>query len=153
MRLTPYDDDYPTCEQTHAILRIYSGAMLPSEVSERLMLTPTLARTVGEFVPSSLSGRGHQVSRNRWELSSEKFVASKDLRRHLDWLLGRLAPAEGAIKKLNEHADVAASIYCSWWSAHGQGGPVLGPEQMKRIGGLGLELGFEIMFFGDDERQ
>lgn len=151
MQLTPYNNDYPTCERTHAIFRIYPGSTLPSEVSERLSLTPTLARTVGEFVPSSLSGHGHYVSRNRWELSSESFVVSKDLRRHLDWLLDRLTPAQLAIRTLNERTEVAAVIHCSWWSAHGQGGPLLGPSHMQRIGDLGLELGFEIMFFGDEE--
>ena len=151
MRRTAYDDEYPTCERTSAALRIYPRSMLPADVSKALMLTPTLARTVGEFVPSALAGRGHRVARTRWELSSEECVTSKDLRRHLDWLLAQLQPASAALRALSARDDVQSAVHCSWWSAHGEGGPVLWPEQMQKLAELDLELSFEIMFFSDDE--
>jgi hypothetical protein len=41
-------------------------------------------------------------------------------------------------------------ISCAWWSANGDGGPVLWPSQMAKMAELGVECGFELAFYGDD---
>ena len=35
-------------------------------------------------------------------------------------------------------------IFCYWLSAGGHGGPTLSPAIMRRLGELGLEIGFDI---------
>src|SRR5687768_6453989 len=87
---TPIDDTYPTCEECRAMLCIYSDKH-PDEISKTLGLAPTDSSFVGEVKTNSL-GRSRVSHRNNWFLSSETFVDSKDLRRHLDWILGKLTP-------------------------------------------------------------
>lgn len=93
------------------------------------------------------------MPKNAWFLSSEQNVNSRDLRRHLDWLLARLAPAGEALRRLQQEQDVRMSVICIWWSAHGGGGPTLWPEQMKVMAELGLECGFEVAFFGNEDEE
>src|SRR4051812_45805590 len=43
-----YDDDYATCVRTHATLRVYTGDMDPSSVTDRLRVEPTRSVRRGE---------------------------------------------------------------------------------------------------------
>jgi hypothetical protein len=43
-----YNDDYPTCEYTHAKLRVYSDGVLPEEMSAVLNIALTLPRFPGQ---------------------------------------------------------------------------------------------------------
>jgi len=149
-RRTPYDDSYGTCERTDAKLRIYSGAMVPEEVTNRLKIKPTWTQTVGETFRNSLE-RERIASINGWFLSSEGMVSSLDLRRHLDWLLERLIPAKQELLELQKLSGVSMDISCIWWSAYGHGGPILWPEQMSRMSELNLECGFDLYFYGDED--
>ncbi|MEW5959070.1 MAG: DUF4279 domain-containing protein [Chloroflexota bacterium] len=150
IRGTPYDDEYATCEFTYAKLRVYPGKLDPMSVTQYLGITPTSTMTEGEHIVNSL-GRERIVPQNGWFLSSEGQVSSKDVRRHLDWLLDRLEPISERLKGLQEQPEVKMYIVCIWWSAYGQGGPTLWPEQMKRMAEMNLECGFDIYFFGDEE--
>lgn len=152
MHQTPYDDSYETCERTHAELRIYSGELSPRVVTERLGVEPTVLNEKGKVRVSS-TGRERAIPTNLWLLSSEGHVESRDLRRHLDWILEHVSGAADAIRELGNVPGVTLALHCSWWSAHAHGGPALWPEQMRRIADLGVELNFEIMFFGDDRDQ
>jgi hypothetical protein len=149
-RRTPYDDEYPTCEFTYAELRVYPGKLNPLSVTHHLGITPTSTRTKDERIVNSL-GRERTVPMNGWFLSSEGHISSKDVRRHLDWLLDNLEPFSDRLKELQELPEVKMSIECIWWSAYGQGGPTLWPEQMKRLAEMNLECGFDVSFFGDEE--
>lgn len=149
-RRTPYDDAYGTCERTAVKLRIHPGEMVPELVTRRLGVEPTSTQKVGEVFRNSL-GRERTAPINAWFLSSEGKVSSLDLRRHLDWLLGRLMPAKEALLALQNCAGVGMDVSCVWWSAHGHGGPVLWPEQMSQLAELNLECGFELSFYGDDD--
>jgi hypothetical protein len=40
-----------------------------------------------------------------------------------------------------------------WWSATGQGGPTLWPEQMRLLAELNLECSFDVSFFGDEGKR
>lgn len=148
-RLTPYNDGYRTCESTYAELRIYSGDLPPSEVTQLLRLSPSEVHEKGQTRRSRL-GRTHVLHLNGWFLSSEGHLASKDLRRHLDWLLGALGPSLDGLTELQSRSDVRVTVACIWRSAHGHGGPVLWPEQMRRLAELDLEVGFDVYFFGDE---
>lgn len=148
--LSPYNDDYSSCDQTYAELRVYSGDLLPAEVSSRLGLEPTTVNERGKQRVSLTTGRTRTLPLNAWFVSSEGLVVSKDLRRHLDWVLDRIEPAADAICALQTVPGVRIEISCSWWSATGNGGPTLSPPQMRRMAELGLECAFEVMFFPDE---
>lgn len=139
MHLTagPYVDDYAACEFTCAKLVVVAAGRAPSAVSERLGLEPTTASEGG--------------ARTWWVLSSEHVVDSRDARRHLDWLLDRIEPAAASLRELREAKDVRTSVRCVWWSKGAHGGPALWPEQLSRLAALGLELGFDLCFFGNVE--
>lgn len=81
-----YDDSYPTCERADAELRVYTGEMDPDLVSRRLGISPSRLLVKGQQITNSL-GRERVVKLNGWFLSSEGTSASRDLRRHIDWLL------------------------------------------------------------------
>jgi len=146
-RRTPYDDNYETCERTYAELRIYSDDMDPRLITRWLGIDPTEASTKGEPVAC---GMGRQRVAKGWFLSSENVVASRDLRRHLDWLLDKIELTAGKLGELQNKAGLTMGINCVWWSATGSGGPTLWPEQMVRMANLELECSFEVCFFGEE---
>jgi hypothetical protein len=93
---------------------------------------------------------GRQRVAKGWFLSSENVVASRDLRRHLDWLLDKIELTAGKLGELQNKAGLTMGINCVWWSATGSGGPTLWPEQMVRMANLELECSFEVCFFGEE---
>lgn len=103
---------------------------------------------VGTKITNS-HGRTREIVIAGWFLSSKGYVNSKDLRDHLDWLLTRVEPSAGALKKLQNCPNVTMGIDCVWRSLAGHGGPVLWPEQMNRMSTLNLECSFDIYFVGD----
>jgi hypothetical protein len=147
--MTPLDDQYPNCERTYAELRIYGDTLDPDAITKSIGILPSSSQRRGE-VRSGFRNRQRIVSVGGWFLSSEGNVESRDLRRHLDWLLARLWPAATALKNLQAQEGVRMSVTCIWWS-RGDGGPALWPEQMGRLADLELECGFEISFYGDDD--
>ena len=42
------------------------------------------------------------------------------------------------------------TVQCIWWSATGQGGPTLWPEQMRLLAALNPECSFDVSLFGDE---
>jgi len=143
-RLTGVNDDYPTCERTYAELRIY-GSFDPDEISQHLELKPSLANGPTQPKP------GYRERPSGWFLSSEGNVDSRDLRRHLDWVLERVGPKRPQLRELQLRPGITMTMWCVWWSALGGGGPTLWPEQMEVLGRLNLECTFEFAFYGDDE--
>jgi hypothetical protein len=149
--LTPVDDQYGTCERTCAVLRIYSGDMRPAEVSTLLGIVPAFTVGVGEQKPSNSIGRSRVGKVNGWFLSSQSAVESKDIRHHLDWLLGILRQSSEELRELQEHPGVRMSVDCIWWSKQGGGGPTLWPEQMRGLSDLNLECSFDFAYYGDED--
>jgi hypothetical protein len=148
-RRTPYNDAYGTCSATRAELLIYPGSIHPSEVTEMLQLQPTDACAVGD-VRTSKRGRTRIAKNSMWTLSSEGSVESLDVRRHLDWLLGRLEAKTRELRGLQDAPGVQMSVNCAWYSRVGHGGPTLWPEQMRGLAEMNLECSFDIYFLPDD---
>ncbi|MCU0914205.1 MAG: DUF4279 domain-containing protein [Planctomycetes bacterium] len=135
-----YNDEYATCEKTYATLCIYPGERDPDEVTERLRVQPTSIQRRGEpFVVSSL----RRCRLHAWFLCSQEYVESRDSRRHIDWILDRVEPARQALAALRE-GGARRYLSCYWLSAHGHGGPILSPQQMRRLADLDLECGYDI---------
>lgn len=146
--LTPLDDCYATCERTRAVLRIHCGERSPNDMTEYLSIEPTETVEVGVAKPRRNGKLGPPGKVNLWLLDSEQHMESKDLRRHIDWVLDQLDPAAERILKLRE-AGLLIDIWCVWWSSTGQGGPALWPKQMARVALLDLELSIDFAYFGE----
>lgn len=143
-----YDDSYPTCYETHATFRLFHEQLDPSRISERLGLEPTSQQRRGEHlhpdprhdVPAMVGG---------WFLSTGTKVDSKDIRRHIDWLVEMLGPRREQLEQLREEG-VHMDVHCYWGSAAGHGGPTLSAAQMEQLARLGLDVWFDVYFVGDD---
>lgn len=148
-----YKDEWGSCELTYAMLCIYSGDVHPDEVSRRLDLIPERVTIAGRSVTNSL-GRTRTDELNAWFLSSEHFVTSLDMRRHLDWLLDRMEEHAEAIASLRADPAMSVRVKCSWWSKTGAQavGPVLSPHQMSRLCALDADLEIWFSNWGEDDR-
>ena len=93
----PYDDLYETCAETRVALLIYSGDILPDVITHRLALPPTGVSIAGRMTNPNSIGISRKEKLNIWKYSSEGQIISRDIRRHLDWMLDKLQPAKPAI--------------------------------------------------------
>ncbi|MCA9622299.1 MAG: DUF4279 domain-containing protein [Myxococcales bacterium] len=169
-----YDDEYPSCRRTYATFRLFSSTATPEEIGRALLCEPTDTHHRGDRVSSrsnpranassTSEARGRGTTRRRepegrptryavrpthgWFLSTEAALASKDTRRHLDWLLDRLEPRAAELAELLANG-AEADIFCFWASARGQGGPTLSPPQMRRLASLQLSCSYDC--YGPDD--
>lgn len=147
----PIDDADESCDRTCAKLLIYSGAMKPSEVTDLLGIQPTDYVAIGEERSSHSTGRTRIGKVNGWFLSSESHVDSKDLRRHVDWLIEKLQGHSESLKKLQARDGIRMTVSCIWWSKYGGGGPTLWPKQMRDLVKLNLECSFDFQYYGGED--
>lgn len=77
-------------------------------------------------------------------------MQSRDVRRHLDWILERLLPAKDKLQALKAEG-VEAAVSCYWLSVYGHGGPTLSPQQMRGLVEFGLECWFDCYSSGEGE--
>ena len=135
-----FDDDYPSCEETYATLRVFSEASTAADITEALGVEPTEFFSKGD----SFGGKGQLRSHSGWLLSTRGHVTSRDARRHLAWLLERLRAKKDALESLrNSGAELDISCY---YVSMGQGGPAMSAEQMLELGNLGLDVWWDIYF-------
>lgn len=139
-----YDDDYPTCLQTYAMLRLFSNDVGPDEVTALLGVVPTDA-----FAKGALFGESRTRRFNAWFLSSEGAFDSRDSRRHIDWIISKIMGRSRELAGLQARG-VDIDVSCYWVSA-GQGGPVLSPRQMKDLVELNLNVAWDIYFGESNE--
>jgi hypothetical protein len=144
-----YDDDYGTCARTHATLLIYPVRTDPETITERLGIEPSKWQRKGGPLASSLRRPPRIAEIDGWFLSTKGRVESRDLRRHIDWILDQIEGKTGELRSLqDEGARICVSCY--WVSKFGEGGPTMSPEQMRKLGALNLELWFDIDFVDED---
>ena len=137
-QLIMYDDNYPTCKVTYATLRIYHDELEPDVVSSRLVLRPSESQKKGQAL-----GPNRVAPLGGWFLSSQDQVISKDVRRHVAWILDQMEGRKDQFLKLQDEG-YETDIFCYWLSASGHGGPELDPELMQRLVSLRLPIGFDI---------
>jgi hypothetical protein len=143
-----YNDDYPTCSRTYATLRIYPETLDPVELTGRLGIEPSIWQRRGELVNPN-AGKPRTFELHGWFLYSKDSVDSKDLRRHVDWLLAILTP-KGEILRSLQNEGCRMDVCCLWDSKSGHGGPTLWPQQMAELARLNLKLWFDVYFVGVD---
>ena len=139
-RPSDYDDSYATCVETYSTLRIFSDNLAPEEVTSLLKVGPTESFRKGD---AHAQGK-LQRKANGWFHSTKGRINSKDTRRHIDAILSALDGRVAAIKKLQTSGckiDIT-----SYWMSCGQGGPWLMPEQMLKLGALGISVWWDIYF-------
>jgi hypothetical protein len=141
-----YNDAYATCKETSAALRIAHPALDPEAISAQLHLTPSWAWRKGE--PKEPRQRPARIG--MWALDTDGVVASRDLRRHLDWLLDHLHD-KGAILDQLRQQGYAIDVFSTWVRLGGTGGPTLSPRNMRGLADLSLELQFEFWAVDEDE--
>jgi hypothetical protein len=135
--VTEYNDDYPTCSSTYATLRIYPGDVSLDDITSRLNVTPTSTQTAEKRPPGVMDLPAG------WFLCSKDAVQSRDVRRHIDWILDQIADKSNLFEALRV-AGVQADLSCYWATASGHGGPSLWPTQMAILASLGLEIWFDV---------
>jgi len=141
-------DDYPTCKETSAVLRIFSDEIDPREITRLLRVEPSSIQIKGE---RKYPNKAEYINKeNGWFLDSEDLVESRDLRRHLEWLLNKTNNCHDKLKELSSKG-AEITIFCPWQSASGQGGPTMDPQQMKVLGDLNIELLFEFWVCDEDD--
>lgn len=143
-----YRDDYPTCAQTYATLILLHEDLNAELLTQELGIQPTETWKQGEV--RNPGSRTPVVSRiGGWFLRTQETVASRDVRRHIDWLLNQVEPRRSVLGRLRT-AGYRMEISCFWVSAFGHGGPTLSPAQMARLADLGLEVWFDVYLDGSD---
>ena len=135
-----YDDGYATCESTYATLRIYHQDLDPDSVSALLGLQPTrsFARTQ--------TASGYRSKHGAWFLSTEEYATSRDVRRHVDWILAQLEGKHNVLHTMQQ-SGYRMDIFCYWVSKSGHGGPMLSPSTMRQLADANLPIGFDVYFY------
>jgi hypothetical protein len=141
-----YDDSYPTCLETYSTLCIFSGDLAPEEITASLKLEPSETFRKGDLH----SLRKLRRKTNGWFYSTEHLTDSRDFRRHLDIILDALEGRNDAVTDL-QSKGCGMDITTYWVSKSGQGGPWLMPEQMLKLGSLGIEIWWDIYFRSEAE--
>lgn len=141
-----YNDDYPTCVETYATLRCYHAEAAPEAVTEALGIQPSSSHVKGTQLMD-----GRQVCRpiSGWLLRSKGAVESRDVKRHIDWLLDQVCSLESRLTALKDQGW-RMDINCYWLSG-GQGGPMLDPSQMAELARLNLTCGFDVYWVAESE--
>lgn len=136
-----YRDEYPTCAQTYATVRVFHPQLDLNRVTAALHIQPSEA-----WLPGAIRF-GAQRKQGGWLLSSDGNVDSRDLRRHLDWVLDKLMLRVEEVENLMLDGH-AIDVSCYWASASGHGGPALDPDQMGKLAALRLPIWFDVYFPG-----
>jgi len=137
-QIVEYKDDFNTCKETFVTFRIIHEALNPEEITGKFQLAPSDSWRKGE--PKEWKGRAARTG--MWVLSTENRVLSRDLRRHLDWIIEHVQDKSLVLDDLRTqgyHIDV----FCHWVQLGGTGGPILSPRNMEGMSRLSLEISFE----------
>ncbi len=140
-----YDDSYSTCVETYSTLRVFSDTVSPDEITTLLRVEPTTAFRMGE----SHAGGRLKRKENGWFYCTKDMCDSRDTRLHIDLILAAFEGRKDAVEQLRIHGceiDIT-----SYWVSSGQGGPWLMPQQMLKLGDLGIGVWWDVYFPGESE--
>src|SRR5579859_3905963 len=129
-----YDDSYPTCVEIYSTIRVFSDDIAPDEITNLLKIQPSETFRKGD---SHNRGKLKRKA-NGWFYCTKDLSSSKDGRRHIDLILAALDGKGASVQELQSRGceiDIT-----SYWSSTGQGGPWLMPEQMLKLGALGIDI-------------
>jgi hypothetical protein len=132
-------------------LRISSGGIAPTQVSERLGLDATSA--VGcEPMPEPLRAHNFRLGqRNGWFLESEVHIDSREPREHIDWFLHQIPVFQPGLAALMKEPDVEADISINVWSDSGNASLFLMPADFLGFFALGLPVVIAFADYPDEK--
>ena len=133
-----YFDDYATCESTFATFLVSSVDLDWDAISKILGVEPTRINDRARLRASECNRQLVHV----WMFSTLNLVESRDLRRHLHFLLPMLSERSIELSKLRE-LGCRTEISCFWSSAAGHGGPIIDTQSSQIIGSLELDIWFD----------
>ncbi len=128
--------------KTHAQLRIYHDELDPERITSLLGIEPSQIQVRGRARTTSI-GKDFTPPIGGWFLSTKGINTSRDVRRHVAWILDRLAGKDDILRSLQADG-CRMDIFCYWLSADGHGDPIPSPAIMRRLGELELEIRFDI---------
>lgn len=135
-----FDDEYPTCKETYATLRVFSQTLMAADITDVLGLLPSESFSKGEAY-----GNQQLVRRETgWLLTSRESVNSRDTKRHVAWVVEKLmfkGESMQALKKLEAEVDVSC-----YYLSIGQGGPSISAELMLELGKLEIDVWWDVYF-------
>ena len=136
-----YDDDYPTCLETFASVRVWSGDLTVSEVSTILGTSPTWSVAKGDLRSERTSPNRRHYDEHGWSFSTQELSDSRDCRRHLDILIDRVLSDGAAIQNLkSKGCKVDVVVFYSYT----QGGPTISPVQMTALAKAGVDVWWDL---------
>ena len=143
-----YDDDYPTCLETWATIRIFSDELTPSEISSALGVEANQSFLEGELRSKRASPKKRYFETNGWFFCTETLSKSRDCRRHLDIVIERVLRNSSAVATLQERGcQMDITIFYSYT----QGGPTLSPKQMSALANANLDLWWDLYRSSEDD--
>jgi hypothetical protein len=137
-----YLAENPLGKAAHATFAFFGDDLQPDEVTSRLEITPDLARTKGQTIPS----RGGAITQPTgvWLIESQAAIQSTSLERHLDYLLRRIEPRNSDVIAICNEFGAEVGFNCFWVPAGFHGGPMLSASILGRISLLEAGLWFDI---------
>jgi hypothetical protein len=135
-------NDIKECRITFAI---YPDNIHPDEITSRLGITPTERNILGEQRINSI-GQIRIINVAGWFLSSDNIVQSRDMRDHLDWILGKVSPTKEAIILLQSMPQVQMRIRCVSCARKYHNAQTLSVKHAQILADLNLEFDFDYYF-------
>lgn len=133
--------DHTVSDRTWATLRISGEHLDPSDITARLLIVPSRA-----FVKGDRRGTDGVWRHGYWGITSQDKVHSTDLQLHIAWLLEQLEPVQEELKALIAQEGIKADVFCFWEFSTHNAALVLGPETLRGLGALNLELAVDTYF-------
>ncbi len=132
--LIEYDDDYSSCERTYVTLSFYHEEFCSDTVTRLLLVDPTRI---------TKKNKRRKINKNGWFFSTQDLVESRDVRRHLRFLLDMFKNKKTEFDFLRNN-DWSTVIHCFWESTEGNGGPILDYRTMELLSILKLDIHFDV---------
>ncbi|RKZ79729.1 MAG: hypothetical protein DRR19_24600 [Candidatus Parabeggiatoa sp. nov. 1] len=129
-----YKDEYSSCERTYVTLSFYHEKLHSDEVTKVLIIKPTRTTEKNEQ---------RKINKNGWFFSTQDTVESRDVRRHLRFLLDIFKNKENEVNFLRNEGW-STKIYCFWESTEGNGGPILDYRTMELLSIFKLDIHFDV---------
>lgn len=129
-----YKDEYASCARTYVTLSFYHDKFYSDEVTKILTINPTRTSEKNEF---------KKINQNGWFFSTQDMVKSRDVRRHLRFLLNTFKNKENEFNSLRNDGW-SSRVYCFWESTEGNGGPIIDHWTMKLLSQFELDIHFDV---------
>jgi hypothetical protein len=148
-RYTPINDSDPFCISVWVSFCIFG--IDPDIVTKKLGIEPSSQQKIA--VPRLLPNGKQEIGKiNNWILRSRDHVQSRDIRRHLDWVLEKIDPAISELRALQNLPEIKMVMSGSYLSKEEGGGSIaIWPEQMVRMAEANLEFSIDIIFSGKED--